>query len=99
MRRFATFAFIARTIRCIDRPEGPVVLPDGEGGWILNPRVRDLFASDFLTDVAIVAQADVSIDIGALGPGVDGTANGELLPVPDGHYCVEHRTAPGRAGA
>ena len=94
VRRFATFAFIARTIDASTGRRDPVVLPDGEGGWILNPRVRDLFASDFLTDVAIVAQADVSIDIGALGPGVDGTANGELLPVPDGRFMASNTAQP-----
>ena len=94
VRRFATFAFIARTIDASTGRRDPVVLPDGEGGWTLNPRVRDLFASDFLTDVAIVAQADVSIDIGALGPGVDGTANGELLPVPDGRFMASNTAQP-----
>ena len=100
IRRVATFAFIARTIDVSTGRREPVVISDGEGGWTLDPAVRELLQSDFLSYVAsTVAQADISVEIGPLGPGVDGAANGALVPIADGQFTGSNTgdPAPGQA--
>ena len=100
VRRVATFA-VHRAAPSMRRPAGeaiPSSCPMVAAVGSLNPRVRDLFASDFLAGSRDVAQADISIEVGALGPGVDGTPNGELLPVPDGQFVVGQHRGSARPG-
>jgi signal transduction histidine kinase len=95
VRRVATFAIIARFIDESTGRRNPVVVQDAEGTWSLNPVVRHLLESGFLSDVAnIVSQSDIAIEVGPLGPGVDGTPDAALLPIPDARYTVANTADP-----
>src|SRR3954465_6975559 len=70
IRQVATYAILASFIDYRTGGRSPVVA-DADGGWMLDPAVRRLLESGLLATIANnVAQADIAVEVGPLGPGV-----------------------------
>src|SRR5262245_9114144 len=94
VRRITTAAFISTLVDNFTKRQIPVLIRDAGGGYSVNPAVAEVLEQSILPFVAnSVAQADLRIDVGSLGPGVDGRPDA-VIPATDGHFFVANTEQP-----
>jgi len=94
VRRLAAATVIANVIENASAGQVPVVVRQGDG-WAVNPSIGQLLKDKVLPIVAnSVAQADLRIDVGSLGPGVDGRQDSAVVPASGGHFEVSNTATP-----
>jgi signal transduction histidine kinase len=95
VRRIAAAAIILSFVDSATQRQVPVILPQADGTWAMNPSVARALEQEILPVVANnVAQADLRIEIGSLGPGVDGKPDSAVVPAAGGHFEVANVAPP-----
>jgi signal transduction histidine kinase len=95
VRRIAAAAIIVTFVDNLTQRQVPVILQQADGTWAMNPSVAQVLEQRFLPAVASnVAQADLRIQIGSLGTGIDGKPDSAVVPVSGGDFDVPNTATP-----